>query len=115
MPQQPPISVVTRGEVWPSGQYKVIALLDVDDAWVEGTVGVPLVTDFEDGLGAWVGAGGKLPSGAPVELIKYKLAPSGPLFELRTDHDADAQQTLTDFVTVTRLDPTKIRWSPPEA
>ena len=110
MPQQLPISVVTRGEVWPSGRSKVIALLDVDDAWVEGTVGVPLIADFEDGLGDWVGAGGKLESGAPVELVKYKLNPSGPLFELRTDHDADAQQSLADFVAATRLDPAKIRW-----
>jgi hypothetical protein len=35
--------------------------------------------------------------GAPVALNKVQLAPSGRLFELRTEDDADARQTPTDF------------------
>ena len=114
MPPRAPIQFGTPAEKWPSGRPKVIALLEVKDAWVVEAFGAPLLADFEDGLGPWVGSGGKLGSGAMVELVRYECGNPG-LFELRVDFDAEARQTLSEFMTTTSLEMHAIKWRHPEA
>jgi len=109
---QPPLRFGPVGEVWPSGRSKIAALLKVEDAWVATLVGIPLMSDSEDGLGPWVGTGGRLPSGTMVELIRYTPAALGPQpFELRCDWDADARQVLAEFASVTNLDKAAVTWA----
>jgi hypothetical protein len=114
MLRQPPLRFGTVGDVWPSGQFKVAAELDVEDRWVSELVGLPLMSDFEDGLGPWVGTGGRLPSGAMVELVRYTLACLGPRpFQLRCDFGGDARRILAEFMEVTKLDGTAVTWRHP--
>ena len=115
MPPQAPIQFGTPGEVWPSGRSKVVALLEVEDAWVAETFGAPLLSDFEDGLGPWVGSGGRLRSGAMVELVRYEHGYDGRVFELRVDHEADAGATLSEFISAASLEADAIKWRHPEA
>ena len=73
-----------------------------------------MLADFEDGLGPWVGSGGKLESCAMVELVRYEHGNKG-LFEVRFDHEADARRLLDEFMTVTKLGREALRWQHPEA
>src|SRR5688572_29085038 len=113
MPRKSTIEAIARGTPWPSGRPKALAQLDVDDAWVVNVAGVPLISGVEDGLGPWVGIGGKLPSGTCVELLRYDLG--GPLYQLHTDYDASPRETLEEFLTTTGLEPSAVHWRHPEA
>ena len=90
-----------------------LAQLDVDDAWVVETFGSDLISGVEPGLGPWVGTGARLPSTAPVEILRYELI--GPLYLLQTDFAAPLREVLEEFILVTGLSPSKIRWRHAEA
>src|SRR5438270_8180740 len=102
MPQNKTIQVVESGTRWPSGRSKPLAQLEVDDAWVIRVSGSTLASGVEDGLGPWVGIGGKLPSGVWIELLRHDL--SGPLYALDVDYDADPREALAEFLAATGLD-----------
>src|SRR5687768_15687244 len=115
MPPQAPIQFGTPRDVWPSGRSTVVALLEVEDAWVAQTFGAPLLSGFEDGLGPWVGSGGRMRSGAMVELVRYEHGNEGRVFELRVDHEADPRATLSEFMSAASLETNAIKWRHPEA
>jgi hypothetical protein len=62
---------VPLGTRWPSGEAVDIAILSLSIEELAGRIGLPLVHDFEAGLGRWSGVGGRLPSGADVEFVYY--------------------------------------------
>lgn len=81
----------------------VIAGLKVDENWVSTAFGQSLLSGDESGLGPWVGAGGILPFGEMVELVRYSLAPAGPGFQLRIDSKSSRQSVREEFVRETGL------------
>jgi hypothetical protein len=107
------LRTVSRGEPWPSGQAMPIASLDVDDDWVIRKFGSNLTSGFEPGLGPWVGTGARLPSGACVQVLRYELG--GPMYCLFGDFDAPLDDVLEEFVSVTDLPRSAIRWRHSEA
>jgi hypothetical protein len=113
MEEKSSIEPVQQGTTWPSGHSEAIATLKVDDAWVAAVTGAPLIAGDEDGLGRWVGSGGKLPSGACVELLRYELG--GPHFILNTDAGANIRDTFDEFMTVTGLPMNAVNWRHPKA
>jgi hypothetical protein len=111
----PRIPFGQQGEYWPSGTFKVIAYLEVEDRWVAEVFG-KIIEDVEDGLGRWVGSGGKLPSGIMAELIRYELQfRDANIFELRIDSRADEKQALAEFMLTAGLAPEAVRWPHPDA
>ncbi len=67
----------------------------------------------EPGLGPCVGIGAKLPSGIMIELVRGDLG--GPLYALYVDGDVDLREAMSEFLNVTGLDPTAVRWRSPYA
>lgn len=112
MPKTLPITVVEPGTMWPSGDYRPIAELDVDRDLVAQWFELPLLQGTDAGLGPWVGSGGKLPSGTCIEVIGYEL---GGGLELRVDASAEIRRSLSEFLAVTGLPRTAIRWQHPAA
>lgn len=108
MSERPPIEPVPHGTRWPSGWGESIATLKVDDAWVASQTSAPLLSGDSDGLGTWVGIGGKLPSGACVEIIRYQYGQ--PDFVLNTDSSANLRDTLEEFLRVTGLQMDAVQW-----
>ena len=92
-----------HGRQWPSGIHTIIAGLRVEENWVANAFGQTLISGPEYGLGPWVAAGGILPSGEMVEVVKHFLAPGGPGFELRIDSKASRQSVLEEFIRETGL------------
>src|SRR6478752_1609196 len=83
------------GMRWPSGNYREVALLDVRGAYLSNHFGGDLVAGDEPGLGAWRAIGGKLKSGAVIELIEYLAQPEKG-FALRADSSCDLQSVLDE-------------------
>ena len=107
------ITRIKQGEGrWPSGTSKPLALLSVTDEWVIAVFGCPLGGGVEDGLGPWVGAGGNLPSGAPIEMLKYELDPQ-PYWQLYTDFQALTDSVLNEFLSTTDLSSDAVVWRRP--
>ena len=115
MPHKPPITAVEPGTPWPSKTHppKGLAQLAVDDAWVAGIVGRPLLAFDDEGLGPCVGVGAKLPSGTAIELVRHDMG--GPLYSMYVDGDANLRDALNEFLSVTGLEPSAVRWRNPEA
>jgi hypothetical protein len=107
-----PIIPVEQGRSWPSGIYQVIAELTVDESWISTVFQQSLVEGHEDGLGPWVGAGGMLPSGELVEVVKYLWQPGVPSFQLRIDEQSSRDKAIKEFVRETGIPLTEITVQP---
>jgi hypothetical protein len=92
---------------------KGLAQLAVDDAWVAGIVGRALYRWEDDGIGPCVGIGAKLPSGTAIELVRHDMG--GPLYSVYVDGSANLRDALVEFLSITGLDPSAVRWRSPEA
>jgi hypothetical protein len=92
------ITPVNSALHWPSGQHAVIAMLDISDDRASAAFRQALTSGIEAGLGPWIGAGGKLPSGVMVEIVKYEHSIYSNLFELRADSNAPSDPVLVEFV-----------------
>jgi hypothetical protein len=112
MSKPQPIPYGPEGKSWPSGYCEVAALIAVEDAWVAQVFGHPLISGVEDGVGEWVGSGGKLRSGAMVELVRYEFE-KHQQFQLRFDGKANIQATLAEFMEATGLPADSICWRNP--
>ena len=110
---KPPIEFLQTA-AWVSGQYKVIAMLDVPDMWVAVAVGRPMIAEFDEGWGWCVGTGGLLPSGTLIALFRYE-SQLARLFEVRVDLNADAHEVLGELMRATGLEDRLIRWRDPAA
>ncbi len=99
---------------WPSGQHAVIAMLDISDDRASAAFRQALTSGEEPGLGPWIGAGGVLPSGAMVEIVKYQHSMHPSFFELRSDGDASSNAALVEFVRESSLDESAVINSAPD-
>jgi hypothetical protein len=98
--------------MWPSGGSQYLGQILVDDDWVSKTFSQSLSSGFESGLGEWVGAGGRLPSGEMIEVVKYKEQESIG-FQLRIDREALADTVLSEFIRVSGISVSLLRLVPP--
>jgi len=97
---------------WPSGDYREVAVLDIKDQDLSRCFGPDIHSGDEPGLGPWRAVGGKLSSGAVIELIEY-LARSGKGFELRVDSSFDMGDTLRETLAAMNLGPESVLWTSP--
>ncbi|MBV9749450.1 MAG: hypothetical protein JO157_11610 [Acetobacteraceae bacterium] len=100
---------------WPSGEPRTAAVLAVSVADLERRIGTAPERGVESGLGAWVGFGLELASGARVELVAYLEAPGGPLFELRADARANLDAARAECLAALGLPVTAVVWVPEAA
>jgi hypothetical protein len=107
-----PFRVIRAAEEyhWPSGTYRVPALLHVTPAVLAERVGAPLEGGTEDGLGPYTGCGLELPSGARVELTAYAGGLGWNTFELRVDAAAAGRPVAEECITQLGLPPTAVDW-----
>jgi hypothetical protein len=115
MQKKPAITPLALGTPWSSKARpeQGLAELAVDDDWVSSIAGSSLHAWVEPGLGPCVGICAKLPSGIMIELVRGDLG--GPLYALYVDGDADLGEAMNEFLNVTGLDPTAVRWRSPYA
>jgi hypothetical protein len=113
------ITPAKLGEKWPSGSCKVIAYLDVDEEWISRVFGMEPITDWEDGLGTWIGVGGVLPSGELIEVVKYTYSSDASEFgfQFRIDQQSSNQFVLEEFLKESKILHSKVsltRFDEPE-
>ena len=107
------LPLTSRERCWPSGDCIDLALIDVPERLLESALGVPFERGLESGLGEWVAAGGRLPGGTVVELIRYEQAPAPGGFTLRVDAGADLRSALDELLVVAGLRRDTLRWVSP--
>lgn len=98
------------GSRWPSGGYRNLAILPVDEATVATAFGSPLLHGDEEGLGSWAALGLHHASGALVELIRYNAAPDPSGFLVRVDSMQDASAALADLLSALGLQSNDLPW-----
>ena len=97
----PILSPVKEGTRWPSGTCVELALLPWNEEELACRVGLPLMHGIEAGLGKWAAIGGRLPSGADVELICYALQPNTVI--LRSDKNAAHAAIVDETLKLLKL------------
>ena len=107
-----PLRVIRAADAyhWPSGTYRVPALLHVTPAALAERVGVPLEGGIEAGLGPYTGCGLELPSGARVELTAYAGGLGWNTFELRIDAALEGRTVAEECVAQLALPPAAVDW-----
>ena len=105
----PKLTPVPQGTRWPSGEGVDVAVLPITADELSSRIGLPLVHDIEDGLGAWTGIGGRLPSGRDVEFICYSAVPQQVF--LRVDKRAPYSATLDEALRLVGLSRAEVRVS----
>jgi len=91
------------------GRYEEIALLSVDPLRIEEKLDCALVEGDEPGMGKWLATGGRLRSGATIELIRYENSPVQG-FVLRVDSSSDAAASLAEVMDMLSLDAGALKW-----
>lgn len=98
------------GEKWPSGDFKEIAIIDISPEVLGQKAGMALCEGDEVGLGRWQSIGGKLRSGAVIELISYDASlPRG--FILRVDVGSDMARALQDTLMALGVGAESVLWT----
>jgi hypothetical protein len=87
-----------------------IAVLPITADELSSRIGMPLVHDVEDGLGAWAGIGGRLPSGQEVEFVCYAHLPQQVF--LRVDKRAPYSSALDEALRAVGLSRAEVRVDP---
>ncbi len=101
---------VIPDERWPSGDCKDVAAINVSDSTLECWAKQPLQHGREPGLGRWVGLGGRLPSGAPIELIRYLDGLTKNEFVIRTDTRCVSSEIVAELAHELDLQDEAIVW-----
>jgi hypothetical protein len=104
------LTPVPQGTRWPSGDSVDIAVLPITADDLSSRIGLPLVQDIEDGLGAWSGTGGRLPSGREVEFVCYATRPRQVI--VRVDKGAPYSAVLDEALQLVGLSRTEVRVNP---
>ena len=102
--------IITVPQIWPSGDCRVVALLDLAEADLERIARCHLVTGTEAGLGRWSGIGLRSPGGPPFELVLYH-APSAKGVELRLDSKAEIAPTRAAVIAALGVAPEAVIWT----
>ena len=104
------LTPVPEGTRWATGESVDLAVLPIDADELAARTGLPLVRGVEDGLGAWAGIGGRLPSGRDVEFIWYAALPRQ--VTLRVDKGVPYPATLDEALQVVGLARAEVRVNP---
>ena len=107
-----PLTVVTPGMKWPSGDYIDLAVLDIDGETLRHRLRSPLTRGEETGLGPWEAIGARLRSGDLVELITYIHEPS-PGFTLRADAAGASWRLISETLAGLGLNQAAVLWVSP--
>ncbi len=103
---------VAPGTSWPSGNYRDVAVLPLDDVAVSQLFG-ELLEGTEPGLGDWLAIGFQLPDGGYVELIRYKASPPPFGYSVRLDASDSIEPSLTAVLALTGLEKSLLPWVAP--
>src|SRR5947199_158019 len=90
-----PIPMSTR---WPSGEPIDIALFSHSIEDLAARTSSSIAQGFEDGLGEWKAFGGRLPSGALIELVFYLATRYAVI--MRVDKNANYRDVLDEALAV---------------
>ena len=101
---------VLSGDRWPSGDCKDIAAIVISESALARWAKEPLQQGREPGLGRWVGIGGRLPSGAPVELIRYLDGPTKKEYVVRTDSRCAGSMVVAELIDEIGIQDEAIVW-----
>ncbi len=104
---KPLLFPVPEGTRWPSGEYVELALFSLSIEEIADRIVMPLVHGFEDGLGRWSAMGGRLPSGADIEIVSYLRIPTSVV--LRVDKNVNSGATLHEVLTQFNLSRTDLK------
>lgn len=110
MMSAPNLTPVPQGTRWPSGEGIDIAVLPITADELSSRIGLPLVHDIEDGLGAWSGVGGRLPSGREVEFVCHAHLPRQVF--VRVDKRAPYSSALDEALQAVGLSRAEVRVVP---
>ena len=102
--------VLAPGGLWPSGDYRDVAVLPIVDADVARVFGAEMNHGIEVGLGPWRAVGFRLSAGAVAELIYYPSSPGPSGYALRLDRDASVQPALSEVLFLFGLQRDSLLW-----
>jgi len=102
-------SKVDPGTSWPSGDYRDVALLPLDDLVVSKVFG-DLLEGTEPGLGDWLAVGFQLYDGHYVELVRYKASPPPLGYIVRFDSSASVEPALSSVLSLAGLTRSALPW-----
>ena len=100
---------VAPGTSWPSGDYRDVAVLPLDDLGVTEVFG-DLLEGTECGLGDWLATGFQLSDGNYVELIRYKASPPPFGYTVRLDSSASIEPSLSTVLFLVGLKRSALPW-----
>ena len=103
-------TTVHSGARWPSGDYRNLAILPIDEEAVTTSFGSPLLRGNDEGLGSWAALGLRHNSGVLIELIRYNAVPGPNGFLVRIDRMHDASAALTDLLAALKLQSQDLPW-----
>jgi hypothetical protein len=106
------LELLPMGLRWPSGDYIVVALLNLHEADISRSIGGELTCGEEPGLGPWQGIGVKLGSGAVVELITHSHQPTSG-FELRVDRGCSLAAVFDETLAALGIGQEPVVWRSP--
>jgi hypothetical protein len=98
------------GTQWPSGDFREIAILPIDEKAVADAFHAPLHRGDETGLGPWAALGMWHSSGILIELICYQYMPPPNGFIVRVDSSADFSEALESLLPVFNLQRDQLPW-----
>lgn len=87
-----------KKRTWPSGDSQDVAAIAISDQELERRTNLALSRGSEAGLGDWLGLGGELPSGKPVEFVRYRDGPLEDCYIIRTDKALEPSTVLAEIL-----------------
>jgi hypothetical protein len=98
------------GTRWPSGDFRDIAILPIDENAVSDKFRAPLHRGVESGLGPWAALGIQHSGGALVELICYQYIPPPSGFIVRIDSAEKFSEILDAVLGTFNLQREQLPW-----
>ena len=100
-----------KKRAWPSGESQDIAAINISDQELERRTNQALSRGSETGRGVWFGLGGELPSGKPVEFVRYSDGPLEDCYIVRTDKALEPSSVLAEILHELDIAPESVSWS----
>lgn len=98
---------------WPNGGSQPLMSVLLSNTEVEQFTNQKLIEGSDDdfgGLGKWIGLGGDLPSGQPVEFLKHLEGPNLDEFVINIDIEANVKEVAKEIFSHLKLPHEKITW-----
>jgi len=98
-------------EKWPSGDSQTIMSVSLSDSELEQCTGQCLIEgNSDDGLGKWIGLGGDLPSGHPIEFLKHIESPCPTEYVINIDIEANINELAKEIMNHLKITKKNVIW-----